>query len=177
MSDTPTVEQQLQAPFHPNDIEWRAQQSGIKNGNPWCLVLAYVTNRAIMARFDNVFGSLGWQNQFRDIPNGKGVECGISVYNNISMQWVTKWDAADSTEIESTKGGRSSSMKRAAVQWGVGRYLYSLESAFADCGLGNKPNNARCVKTVFKDNNNKKSYGYFVVPNLPDWALPVVNNN
>jgi hypothetical protein len=44
---------------------------------------------------------------------------------------VTKWDGADPTKKEATKGGLSDSMKRAAVQWGIGRHLYSLPTAFA----------------------------------------------
>ncbi len=31
------------------------------------------------------------------------------------------------TQVEAVKGGRSGAMKRAAVQWGIGRYLYNLE--------------------------------------------------
>ena len=38
----------LNEPFPVEDIEWRIQQSGDKNGKPWAMVLAYVTNRAIM---------------------------------------------------------------------------------------------------------------------------------
>ena len=50
--------------------------------------------------------------------------CGISI--RIGAEWVTKWDGAENTELESVKGGLSASMRRAAVQWGVGRYLYRL---------------------------------------------------
>jgi len=38
--------------------------------------------------------------------------------------WVTKSDGADDSSIESAKGGISDSLKRAAVQYGIGRYLY-----------------------------------------------------
>jgi len=46
--------------FPPEDIEWRVQSSGEKNGKPWALVLAYITNRAIMDRFDEVCGPGNW---------------------------------------------------------------------------------------------------------------------
>jgi hypothetical protein len=36
---------------------------------------------------------------------GKGVKCGISARNEASGEWVTKYDGADETNIESTKGG------------------------------------------------------------------------
>ena len=44
----------LRDPFAPGDIEWRVQTAGEKNGKPWARVLAYVTNRAIMDRLDEV---------------------------------------------------------------------------------------------------------------------------
>lgn len=52
--------------------------------------------------------------------NNGGVECGISI--KIDGEWITKWDAAENTQVEAVKGGRSGAMKRAAVQWGIGRY-------------------------------------------------------
>ena len=55
----------LRDPFAPADIEWRVQTSGEKNGKPWARVLAYVTNRAIMERFDDVVGPENWQNVYK----------------------------------------------------------------------------------------------------------------
>src|SRR5690606_35268028 len=43
-------------------------------------------------------------------------------------EWITKWDGAENTDVQAVKGGLSSSMRRAAVQWGIGRYLYRLPS-------------------------------------------------
>ena len=37
--------------------------------------------------------------------------------NQIDSEWVTKWDAAENTQVKPSKGGRSGAMKRAAVQW------------------------------------------------------------
>lgn len=128
---------QLDEPFAAEDIEWRIQQSGkTRDGKVWALVLAYVTNRAIMKRLDDVCGKAGWRNEYRDIPNNGGVECGISI--KIDSEWVTKWDAAENTQVEAVKGGRSGAMKRAAVQWGIGRYLYNLEEGFAQISSDKK---------------------------------------
>ncbi len=52
--------------------------------------------------------------------------CGISIYFHEQKQWLTKWDGADDSDFESVKGGLSDSMKRAAAEWGVGRYLYGM---------------------------------------------------
>lgn len=118
----------LRIPFPEEDIEWRIQQSGTSNGMPWALVLAYVTNRAIMDRLDEVVGPENWTNDFSQSPNG-GVLCTLGI--KIGDDWVYKTDGADNTEIEKVKGGLSNSMKRAGVQWGIGRYLYKLPVTFA----------------------------------------------
>ncbi|POP46888.1 recombinase [Superficieibacter electus] len=153
----------LDDPFLPGDIEWRIQRAGKSGENIWAKVLAYVTNRAIMKRLDEVCGKSGWRNEYRDIPNNGGVECGISI--KVDGEWITKWDAAENTQVEAVKGGRSGAMKRAAVQWGIGRYLYSLEEGFA---------------TVSKERLNGYNYAktkelgafYWSPPPLPSWAMP-----
>lgn len=115
--------------FPPDDIEWRVARAGETRGKVWAQVLAYITNRAIQERLDEVCGKANWRNEFAPGPDG-GVICGISI--KIDNEWVTKWDGADNTEFEAVKGGLSGAMKRAAVQWGIGRYLYSLPDTWAD---------------------------------------------
>jgi hypothetical protein len=155
-------------PFSPEDIEWRIQQSGkTRDGKVWAMVLAYVTNRAIMKRLDDVCGKAGWRNEYRDIPNNGGVECGISI--KIDSEWVTKWDAAENTQVEAVKGGRSGAMKRAAVQWGIGRYLYNLEEGFAQTSLDKKQGWHRAK---LKDGTGF----YWLPPSLPGWAIPASDN-
>ena len=45
---------------------------------------------------------------------------------------------ADNTVIERVKGGLSNAMKRAGVQWGIGRYLYKLPTTFANFESGGR---------------------------------------
>ncbi|PAK65825.1 Rad52/Rad22 family DNA repair protein, partial [Lactococcus lactis] len=143
---------------------WRVQQSGFsKQGKPWAMVLAYMDNRAVQERFDEVFGIAGWKNEFKTAPDG-GTLCGISV--KFGDEWVTKWDGAENTQVEAVKGGLSGSMKRAAVQWGVGRYLYDLPTSSAQTSLEktdgwNKVFDKKAVKNFWWKN-----------PQLPSWALP-----
>lgn len=118
----------LQDHFAPDEIEWRIQVSGEKNGRIWAITVPYVTNRAIQARLDDVAGPENWRNEFRPGPDG-GVMCGLSI--RVGDEWVTKWDGAENTDVEGVKGGLSGAMKRAAVQWGIGRYLYALDECFA----------------------------------------------
>lgn len=158
----------LREPFDPREIEWRPQQVGIgRNGRPYIRVLAYITNRAIMYRLDDVFGIGGWQSKFNDIPDG-GVECGIGCSLD-GDHWVWKWDAADKTDIEAIKGGRSSAMKRAAVHWGIARYLYYLESGFGNIREGGS-------HWQPAGSNPKRGWRWdgfaWDPPELPDFALP-----
>ncbi len=103
--------------FHPTDVEWKP--IAISKKTQKGLAAAYITNRAIMERLDEVVGPENWKNDFRPGPNG-GVVCGLSlrvVRDDGSSEWITKWDGADNTDIEAVKGGLSNAMRRAAVQW------------------------------------------------------------
>ncbi|WP_312560897.1 Rad52/Rad22 family DNA repair protein [Anaerospora sp.] len=146
----PTVAiKKLQEPFAPSEIEWRVGATmGDKTKG---IALAYVTNRAIQNRLDEVFGPFGWKNEFREWKNNSQL-CGISIFFN--GEWITKWDGADDSETEAIKGGLSDSMKRAAVQWGIGRYLYNLENEW--------------VPIV----SAGRSFKIKDIPRLPSWALP-----
>lgn len=59
-----------------------------------------------------------------------GFNLGIAI--RIHGEWVQRWDGADVTDVEPYKGGISSAVKRAAVPWGIGRYLYSFGDSWAD---------------------------------------------
>ncbi|MGB3542490.1 Rad52/Rad22 family DNA repair protein, partial [Rubrivirga sp.] len=120
----------LADPFPASDIEWKpgATTRDKKKG----LAMAYLTSRAVQQRFDDVCGPGDWRNEFREGPSG-GVLCGISVRverPDGTSEWVTKWDGADNSQVEAIKGGLSGATKRAAVQWGVGRYLYDLPATW-----------------------------------------------
>lgn len=157
----------LQSPFPAKDIEWRVGRCGKNANGLWATCLAYLTNRAIMQRLDEVCGPENWKNEFTAGPAG-GILCGISIKiekPGHGDEWVTKWDGAENTDIESVKGGLSDAMKRAAVQWGIGRYLYDLEEGFATVSTEKKPG-ARYGQTKEKDSF------YWIPPTLPAWALP-----
>ena len=120
----------LKEPFPETDIEWRPQRSGMSaKSQPYAMVLAYVTNRAVMDRLDAVVGAGNWKNEFKASPNG-GIICKLSI--KIDDEWIAKEDGAENTKVEAVKGGLSGAMKRAAVQWGIGRYLYNLPVTFGN---------------------------------------------
>jgi len=116
----------LADPFVPSDIEWKPGATTRDKSKG--LAMAYLNSRAVQQRFDDVCGPGDWRNEFVPGPDG-GVLCGISIRverEDGTADWVTKWDGADNSQVEAVKGGLSGAMKRAAVQWGVGRYLYDL---------------------------------------------------
>lgn len=169
-----SITDQLKEPFDPFDIEWRVQSAGKTNGGKlWAILVPYIDNRAIQNRLDEVCGVEGWKNEFQ-YPTEKAIVCGISIRfkEGTDIHWVTKWDGAEETSIEAVKGGLSTAMKRAAVQWGIGRYLYRLEAAIIT-PLDKQPSSmadylmARGVKI-----EGKRTNLYFKRPNLPQWALP-----
>lgn len=125
----------LREPFREDEIEWRigSTTQDKKRG----LALPYVTNRAIQNRLDEIFGSFGWRNEFKEWK-GDSQLCGISIQNPLTGEWITKWDGADNSNMEAVKGGLSDAMKRAAYQWGIGRYLYDLPQMWCEIVDGKK---------------------------------------
>ena len=120
----------LADPFSPDDVEWKP--GATTRDKTKGLAMAYLTSRAVQQRFDDVCGPADWRNEFAEGPGG-GVLCGISVRVDRAdgtSEWVTKWDGADNSQVEAVKGGLSGATKRAAVQWGVGRYLYDLPATW-----------------------------------------------
>lgn len=165
--------------FNEEDIEWRVQQAGMGKHSPWALIIPYITNRAIQQRLDDVCGPENWQNVYKPSPCGNGYMCGISIYVEHLSTWVTRWDGAEtgeSTTIDNVKSAASNSMKRAGVQWGIGRYLYQFEAGFADCMLCDYRGDAPPTYTYqyVKKTNNQAAFGIAWRPKpLERWALPI----
>lgn len=159
---------ELGIPFEENEIEWRIGQTGKSNGNVWANALAYVSARAIMDRLDKVVGPGNWKVRYY-FPITDAMICELSI--KCGEEWITKEDGAEQTDIESFKGGISSSLKRAGSAWGIGRYLYNLEASFVEIvQKGSK--GARWGQTSEKQ--GKETF-FWIAPKLPDWALPIGN--
>jgi hypothetical protein len=92
------------------------------------IALAYLDARDVMGRLDAVCGPGGWQNRYSHTA-GKTV-CDIGI--KVGDEWVWKADGAGDSDIEAEKGALSDAFKRAAVRWGVGRYLYAVSSPWCD---------------------------------------------
>jgi hypothetical protein len=117
----------LSAEFPQAAVSWRAQTL-TKDGTK-ALALAYIDARDVMERLDAVCGPAGWQ---CDYPHaGSKTVCRIGI--KIGDEWVWKSNGAGDSDIEAEKGALSDAFKRAAVLWGIGRYLYAIPSPWVPC--------------------------------------------
>lgn len=117
----------LFAEFPKEVISWRAQ-SLTKAGDK-AMALAYIDARDVMDRLDSVIGADGWQDRYEFA--GPRTICYLSI--KIGDEWVTKADGAGDTAVEAEKGAISDAFKRAAVKWGIARYLYALPAPWVPC--------------------------------------------
>jgi hypothetical protein len=116
MTQHPDLFAALAAPFEPHELKVRSQQSR---------QLHYITARTAMNRLDNVLGPENWWDEY--VPSENSVLCRLTIRLPDGTT-LTKCDAggyagmADSGDDD--KSGYSDSFKRAAVKFGVARYLY-----------------------------------------------------
>lgn len=112
----------LKKPFLPDLIEWRVGSTTKDKSKG--MALAYIDARTVMQRLDEVCGPENWQ---CDYPHAaQKTVCRIGI--RIKDEWVWKANGAGDSDIEAEKGALSDAFKRAAVLWGIGQYLYDLES-------------------------------------------------
>lgn len=119
----------LRAPFPVSDLNWRIGNKSNwdkKNNCPKdpqkpvkAQMLVYIDARDVQERLDEVCG-LWWSNDFKEV-NGRTV-C------NLTIKGVTRTDGAGDTDFEREKGGLSDALKRSAVLFGIGRYLYNAKN-------------------------------------------------
>jgi hypothetical protein len=143
-----TITEQLKAPFDPKLIHWRVGATNKEKTKG--IALAYLNARPVMKRLDDVCGD-----KYQvDYPFEGCCRIGIK----IDDEWIWRANGAGETDVEGEKGQYSDAFKRAAVLWGVGRYLYYLSNIWVPI----KPYG--------------KSYQLAEVPQLPLWALPKVKS-
>lgn len=172
----------LAEPFEADDIEWRVSRAGIGPRGVYCMVLAYITARAIQKRLDDVCGPANWRLEaprMLDINGKAAFACGLSIRVGIddsshdfpTPEWVTKWDVSEPTNVEPAKGGWSGAMKRAGAQWGIGRYLYYLDETFAETAEQPLEGSRNWNYAKLPEKHGGGVY-YWKTPGLPAWALP-----
>lgn len=117
----PDIFQALAAPFAEEEVKTRKGDRG--------RTLSYVTARTVMNRLDEVLGAENWHDSYHASPvaNRQGVLCQLAI-RLPDGQEVTKQGIGGVTTMhdpsDTDKTGESDALKRAAVKFGVGRYLY-----------------------------------------------------
>lgn len=117
----------LAAPFAPDLVSWRVGSTD--RDKKRAMALAYIDARDVMERLDAVMGPAGWERRHPHVE--KTTTCELTLIFPDGLR-VTKTDGAGDTDVEAEKGSLSDSFKRAAVNWGVGRYLYDLDSPWVE---------------------------------------------
>ncbi|MCM1497243.1 MAG: Rad52/Rad22 family DNA repair protein [Clostridium sp.] len=115
------LEDELKKPFPVEKLSWRV---GNKNKDKTkANMLVYIDSRDVQDRLDEVCGINGWSDSYENV--GGRLVCTIAIH--VEDGWTSKSDGAGDTDIEGEKGGLSDAFKRAAVKWGIGRYLYNAK--------------------------------------------------
>lgn len=84
-------------------------------------LLLYKDARCDMTLLDETVGAMNWKRAHtRDNAN-----CIVSIYDTDKHEWVSKEDTGTESNTEAEKGLASDSFKRACVNWGIGRELYT----------------------------------------------------
>src|SRR3954469_16356973 len=117
MTKFPDVFAALAAPFESNEVKIRPAQGGRQ--------LHYITARTVMNRLDNVLGPENWGDE--SVPSENSGPCRLTI-RLPDGSVLTKADAGGyagmSDQGDDDKSGFSDAFKRAAVKFGVARYLY-----------------------------------------------------
>lgn len=156
------LHRELRAQFHSRYIHWRVGSTSHRTKK--VQLLAYLDARAVQMRLDDVCGPTGWKVGYEPAPKG-GVMATLSIRDE-QGRWVSKQDVADNTDFEGIKGGASGAFKRAAVVWGIGRYLYALDAPWVPVQERGD------IRVWHKDKSGDVLEGYCTPPALPKWALP-----
>jgi hypothetical protein len=116
MTQFPDLFAALAAPFESQEVRVRTQANR---------QLAYITARTAMNRLDSVLGPENWWDEY--VPGENSVLCRLTV-RLPDGSTLTKADAGGYAGMpdsgDDDKSGYSDAFKRAAVKFGVGRYLY-----------------------------------------------------
>lgn len=96
-------------------------------------LLLYKDARVDMAILDEAVGPMNWQRKH----TRENANCSVGIYNEDRNEWIWKEDTGTESFAEAEKGLASDSFKRACVNWGIGRELYTAKNILVACQLDN----------------------------------------
>ena len=105
--------------LHADEIECRV---GSVSEGKGCSLLMYKNARVDMTLLDEVVGPENWQRSHEVINDN--LFCKVSIRSE-NGEWVSKQDVGTESNTEKEKGQASDAFKRACVNWGIGRELYT----------------------------------------------------
>lgn len=124
-ADFVDVAQALAAPFPEGVVKFKP--GVVRKDGTSCLPMAFIDARDVSKRLNDVLGILGWKSEFSEFGNGL-VKCTLSVRLDTGGEWVQREDVGGPSEQpdvgDRVKAAFSDALKRAAVQFGVGAYIY-----------------------------------------------------
>jgi hypothetical protein len=87
-------------------------------------MLSYITARDVQNRLDGVVGPGNWSTSYRVLDLDKAiVECRLEIFG-VAREEIGYPNSVDDPEDEALKSSFSDALKRCAVTFGVGRWLY-----------------------------------------------------
>jgi len=105
-------------------FKWRVQSANQYGAN----CVAYIDARQVQDTLDEVVSPECWQVKYYEHKGN--LFCSIGIFmdilntDEILCKWVWKEDCGTESAVEKQKGEASDAFKRAAVMWGIGRFLY-----------------------------------------------------
>jgi hypothetical protein len=121
-------------------------------------LLLYKDARCDMNVLDETVGPLNWKREhLRDNAN-----CVVSIWDDAKKEWVTKEDTGSESNTEAEKGLASDSFKRACVNWGIGRELYTAPFIWVkaeDCKISTAGGKPRCYDNFVVEKLTYKKNG------------------
>lgn len=106
-----------------DEIDVRIQSIKKNSKSVYAIFLLYKDARCDMNILDETVGPSRWKRS-HDVINGN-LFCNVSIYDEDIHEWITKQDVGTESNTEKEKGQASDSFKRACVNWGIGRELYT----------------------------------------------------
>ncbi len=150
-----------------NEIDVRVGQIVENKG---CTLLLYKDARCDMAILDETVGAENWQREHYECKGNLFCRVGIKVERPeiAPDEWIWKSDCGAESKTEAEKGEASDSFKRACVNWGIGRELYTAPFIWI-----NIPN----VRLEAKKTKDKFSVHHIEIKDKKIVALSIKNDS
>jgi hypothetical protein len=125
----------LNRPLTREQIDFKISMVTKGNDAIWASILAYKDARTDMQVLDEACGQFGWMNEYQR-DSKQVLQCTISIWDDLKMQWISKTSNGIESDFESEKGEYSDAFKRAGFMWGIGRKLYDFPAIWVQLSVG-----------------------------------------